>query len=140
MANYYDLRGPSTRLGWWPNGFGGPVQEGGPSANTPVLEYSSGGTDVKVHGTDLTVSHSPAGTFITAIVKKLTHGLVGTGATSFSFLVPDVQQLDPGQCVSIHAVGILAVHRGSGIHASGQLQTYTDVSLAGTAATIKMRD
>jgi hypothetical protein len=140
MANYYDLRGPSTRLGWWPKGIGGPVREGGPSASTPVLEYSSGGTDAKVYGPDLTVSQSPAGTFITAIVKKPTPGLVGTGATSFSLLIPDVQQLEAGQSVSIHAVGILALHRGSGIHASGQLETYTEVSLAGTAATVTMRD
>jgi hypothetical protein len=105
-----------------------------------VLEYSSGGTDAKVYGPDLTVSQSPAGTFITAIVKKPTPGLVGTGATSFSLLIPDVQQLEAGQSVSIHAVGILALHRGSGIHASGQLETYTEVSLAGTAATVTMRD
>ena len=83
--NYYDLSGHLTRIGWYPKGKGGPLMPGGASGNTPVLTYTNGSLEASVTGADLTVNRSPAGTFVTAVVKKT--GIVPGGITSFAVLI-----------------------------------------------------
>jgi hypothetical protein len=132
MPNYYDLHGHSTRIAWYPEGKGGPIREGGPAANA-VLEYSNGSLDATVSGEDLTVSTTPAGTFVTAIVKKT--NIVPGGVTVFAVLIPDAN-VDGRHSAAIHTVGVLSVHRGTSNIGPGQLETYTTLQLRGTAANI----
>jgi hypothetical protein len=137
MANYYDLKAGSTHVGWYPQGKGGPIHAGSPFTNGPVLDYSHGSLHVSVSGNDLTISSSPAGTIVTAIVEKAKIVPGGPGNTVFVVLIPDVQ--DQGSSsVRIHTFGILSAHRGASIHAPGQLEKYTEVRLKGTATNIKM--
>lgn len=131
--NFYDLSGASIRVGWYPKGKGGPIVQGGPPANAPVLIFSNGSIDATVWGDDLKVSGStPAGTFVTAIVKKT--NIVPGAQTSFALLAPDV--IVDGAPVTINTLGILSVHRGTADLGPGQLETYTETALKGTAAHI----
>jgi hypothetical protein len=102
-----------------------------------VLEYSSGSLDVSVAGDDLTVSSSPAGTFVTAVIKKTK--IVPGAVTSFCLVVPGVV-IGGANSVAVHTVGMLAVHRGASLIGPGQLETYTSMDLKGTAASIVMPD
>jgi hypothetical protein len=130
--NYYDLSGHSTRISWYPTGRGGPIAKGTP-ANAPVLIYNNGTTDVSVTGDDLTVGPAtPAGTFVVGVVKKA--NIVPGGVSSFGLLVPDV--VVDGAPVAVETTGILAVHRGVAQLGPGQLETYTELKLKGTAASI----
>jgi hypothetical protein len=135
--NYYDLSGKSTRIAWYPQGKGGPIVAGGPSASTPVLCYSSGSLDVCAYGSDLTVAPTLAGTFVTAVVKKT--NIVPGGVTSFAVLIPDAD-VENKHSVSIHTVGVVSVHRGTAQLGPGQLETYTTIQLTGTAAIIILKD
>ena len=130
--NYYDLSGPSTRIAWYPTGQGGPVKAGGPPANAPVLIYSSGGAEVSASGDDLTIAKTPAGTFVVAVVKR--SGIVPGGIVSFGALIPDVNV--DGSPVSINAIGVTSVHRGTSQLGAGPLETYTEMALSGTASSI----
>jgi hypothetical protein len=132
-ANYYDLSGSSTRIGWYPKGKGGPIVAGGPPANAPVLLFSNGSIDATVWGDDLTVgAATPVGTFVVGVVKKT--NIVPGGQTSFVVLIPDVV-LDT-QPVNVRTVGVLSVHRGTAQLGPGQLETYTEMALTGTAASV----
>jgi hypothetical protein len=133
MANYYDLSGHSTRIGWYPAGKGGPVVAGGPPANAPVLIYSNGSSDVSVWGDDLRVGPlTGAGTFVVGVVNRAK--IVPGGISSFGVLIPDV--VVDASPVSVHTIGVLAVHRGTAQLGPGQLETYTEVALKGTAANV----
>ncbi len=136
MANYYDLSGDSTRIAWYPNGRGGPIREGGPPAAAPVLDYSSGLLDVSVFGTGLTVSQTPAGTLVTALVKSAT---IPGATTHFVVLIPDVSD-DGTHGIAISTFGALVVHRGVSNLGPGQLETYTEMSLTGVATTVVLPD
>jgi hypothetical protein len=131
--NYYDLSGKSTRITWYPQGKGGPIVAGGPSASTPVLFYSNGSQDVCAYGNDLKVSKSPAGTFVTAVVKKGNILPGAFGDTCFTALIPDAD-VESNHSVPIHSVGVVSVHRGAALSVPGQLETYTTIQLTGTAA------
>lgn len=132
IANFYDLRGPSTQVSWYPHGKGGPIIAGGPPAGAPVLIYNNGGSPVTAWGDQLTVGAStPAGTFITAVVGQT--GLPGA-VLSLGVLIPDVTV--NGSPVEVHTVGILAKHREVSRLGPGQLETYTEINLQGTAATV----
>jgi hypothetical protein len=134
-ANYYDLSGASTRIGWYPTGRGGPIVVGGPPANAPVLVYSNGSMDVSVFGAELQVGPAtPAGTFVVAVVK--TTQIVPGGVVSLGVLIPDV--VIGSSPVSVATVGVLAVHRGVAQLGPGQLETYTEINLRGTAARIEL--
>jgi hypothetical protein len=137
VANYFDLSGDSTRIAWYPNGRGGPVREGGPAANAPVLNYSSGSLDVSVTGKDLTISATPAGTLVTAAVKKT--NIVPGGITYFVALIPTTID-DGSHAVTISTFGALAVHRGTSNVGPGQLESYTEMALNGTATNIILPD
>jgi hypothetical protein len=128
MPNYYDLNGHSTRISWYPEGTGGPIVVGRPTG--PVLEYSSGSMDASVSGDDLTITTTPMGTFVTAVVKKT--NIVPGGVTVFAVLIPDVI-VDGTNSAAIHTVGVLSLHRGTSNIGPGQLETYTTVQLTGTA-------
>jgi hypothetical protein len=133
QATVYDLSGRSTRIQWYPKGTGGPVTK--PPSTGPVLHYSGGSLDVSVSGDDLQVSSSRAGTWVTAIVKKT--GIVPGAITCFSVLVPDAS-VDSGQHVAIQTIGVLSIHREVSLLGPGQLETYTSVALAGSAAILQM--
>jgi hypothetical protein len=135
MANYYDLNNRSTHVGWYPQGKGGPIHPGGPSANAPVLDYRHNSLNVSVSGNDLTISPSPAGTIVTAIVEKAKPIPGAPGGTTFVVLIPDVQAED-SHGVAVHTVGVLSAHRGASIHTPGQLEKYTEVDLKGTASVL----
>jgi hypothetical protein len=135
MPNYYDLHGHSTRIAWYPEGRGGPIREGGPAAGAPVLEYSSESLDASVSGDDLTVTKTPIGTFVTAVVKKT--NIVPGGVTVFAVLIPDAR-VDGTHSAAIHTIGVLSVHRGTSNIGPGQLETYTSFQLKGTAANVLM--
>ncbi len=137
MANYYDLKNHATHVGWYPQGKGGPIHAGGPPANAPVLDYRHGSLNVSVSGSDLTISTSPAGTIVTAIVEKAKPVSGGPGNTAFVVLIPDVQAED-SHGVPVHTVGVLSAHRGASIHAPGQIEKYTEVNLKGTAKNIAL--
>lgn len=131
-ANFYDLRGPSTQVAWYPNGKGGPIIVGGPPANTPVLIYNHGGSQVTAWGDQLTVgAPTPAGTFVVAVVGK--SGLPGA-VTSFGILIPDVRV--NGSPVPVHTIGVVANHREVSQIGPGQVETYTEINLQGTAANV----
>jgi hypothetical protein len=133
-ANFYDLHGhlhgQSIHVTWFPHGKGGPIVLGGPSAGAPQLVYSKGGSSVTAWGDQLTVSApTPAGTFVVAVVEKL--GLPGA-VLSFGVLIPDVTvNASP---VAVHTVGVLAEHREVAQIGPGQVETYTEIPLKGTAA------
>jgi len=130
--NFYDLRGHSIHVAWYPHGKGGPIVVGGPPAGAPVLIYSHGGSHVTAWGDQLTVgAPTPAGTFVVAVVEK--SGLPGA-VTSFGVLIPDARV--NGSAVSIHTVGVLANHREVSQLGPGQVETYTEISLHGTAASV----
>jgi len=132
--NYYDLSGHSTRVSWYPKGRGGPIVQGAP-ANGPLLIYSNGTTDITVSGEDLTVGPAtPAGTFVVGVVKKT--NIVPGGVSSFGVLIPDA--VVDGSPVVVETTGILAVHRGVAQLGPGQLETYTELKLKGTAASIAL--
>jgi hypothetical protein len=135
-ANFYDLRGhvhgQPTHVTWYPNGKGGPIIAGGPPAGAPLLTYSNGGTSVTAWGTQLTVgAPTPAGTFVVAIVER--SGLPGA-SMSLGVLIPDVAV--NGAAVAVHTVGVLASHREVSQIGPGQVETYTEISLNGTAADV----
>ena len=135
-ANKYDLHGHlhghSTHVTWYPHGKGGPIILGGPPAGAPVLIYSNGGTPVTAWGNQLTVgAPTPAGTFVVAIVER--SGLPGA-SVSLGVLIPDVAV--NGAPVAVHTVGVLANHREVSQLGPGQVETYTELSLAGTAASV----
>src|ERR1700748_1537549 len=102
-ANYYDLKGHSTHVTWYPAGKGGPIIVGGPPANAPLLVYRDGASDVSVWGDNLTIGNATrAGTFVVALVKRT--GLPGADL-SFALLVPDVQI--GASAVPVHTIGVL---------------------------------
>lgn len=133
MANYYNLSGPATRILWYPEGRGGPIVAGGPAPG-PVLVYSSGSLDVSVSGDGLTISRTPVGTLVTAIVKAPLPIAGAPGATGFAVLIPEVQVA--GGQVAVRTIGVLSVNRGGSINAPGQIETYTEMPLHGHAANI----
>jgi hypothetical protein len=132
QANFYDLRGHSTHVAWYPQGKGGPIVAGGPPAGTPVLIYSNGSSQVTAWGDQLTVgAPTPAGTFVVAVVER--PGLPGA-VVSFGVLIPDVTvDMSP---VAVHTAGVLANHREVSQIGPGQVETYTEISLKGTAANV----
>ena len=56
------------------------------------------------------------------------------GVWSFGVLIPDVEV--DASAVAVSTNGVLAVHRGVSQLGPGQLETYTEVPLKGTAANI----
>jgi hypothetical protein len=131
--NYYDLSGPSTRIAWYPNGQG-LAKAGGPAAGAPVLVYSGPTGDVAVSGDGLTVSKTPAGTFVVAVIKG--SQIVPGAVVSFGVLIPDVNVSNAG--VAVNTFGALSTHRGTSQLGPGQLEQYTEMALTGTAANIEL--
>jgi hypothetical protein len=71
---------------------------------------------------------TPAGTFVVAVVEK--SGLPGA-VVSFGVLIPDVTvNASP---VAVHTSGVLASHREVSRIGPGQIETYTELGLRGTA-------
>lgn len=132
--NHYDLKGHHTHVTWYPAGKGGPIVQGGPPANAPVLVYRDPSTDVTVWGDDLTICDaSQAGTFVVALLKRT--GLPGADI-SFAVLIPDV--IVGTAPVAVHTIGVLTESREVSQIGPGQRETYTELSLKGTAVHIIM--
>ena len=134
-ANYYDSqrsRDPNCMV---PAGQGRAHHPGGPPAGGagPRLFERLARRDRLGKEPD-SRPRTPAGTFVVAVVK--TTNIVPGGVTSFGVLIPDVVvETSP---VVLHTIGVVAVHRGVAQLGPGQLETYTEVSLKGTAAHIIM--
>jgi hypothetical protein len=130
-ANYYDLRGDSTRIYFYPNGRTLVPNLG------PVLVYDDGSTQVECRGDDLKIGPATwAGTSVVALVRKT--GIEPGAVGSLCVLIPDVQA-DPGDAaVPIATYGTLAIHRAIGERGPGQLEKYWPLQLTGTAALIKL--
>jgi hypothetical protein len=119
---------------WYPHGKGGPIVPEGPPPGAPVLIYSNGSSHVTAWGNQLTVgAPTPAGTFVVAVVGR--SGLPGA-STSLGVLIPDVAV--NGAPVAVHTVGVLASHREVSQIGPGQVETYTELSLNGTAANVRL--
>lgn len=137
-ANFYDLRGHlnghAAHVTWYPNGKGGPIIAEGPPPGAPVLIYTDGGAPVTAWGNQLTVgAPTPAGTFVVAVVERLP--LPGA-SESLGVLIPDVAV--NGAPVAVHTIAVLASHREVAQIGPGQVETYTEISLKGTAAHVIM--
>jgi hypothetical protein len=133
-ANYFEFKGYSTHVTWYPAGKGGPLIAGGPPANAPLLVYRDSASHVSVWGDDLTVGEATrAGTFVVALVKRT--GLPGADI-SFALLVPDVK-ID-ASAVPVRTIGLLTKHREVSQIGPGQLEDYTGINLQGTAERIIM--
>jgi hypothetical protein len=133
--NYFDLSGPSTRIQWYPKGKGGPIVAGGSPANAPTVIITSGSIDATISGNDLTVGPStPVGTFVVAVIKK--NNTVPGAQTSIAVLIPDV--IVDTSALPVNTIGILSVYRGTAQLGAGQLETYTEFPLQGTAANIAL--
>src|SRR5262249_9375493 len=131
---FYDLKGSSTHVTWYPAGKGGPLAVGGPPANAPLLVYRDDSSDVSVWGDDLMVGDSTrAGTFVVALIKRT--GLPGADL-SFALLVPDVHV--DASAVPVQTIGVLTKHREVSQIGPGQLENYTEINLKGTAAHVLM--
>jgi len=119
-------------VAWYPHGKGGPIIAEGPPPGAPVLIFSHGGAPVTAWGNQLTVgAPTPAGTFVVAIVER--PRLPGA-SVSLGVLIPDVAV--NGAPVAVHTIGVLASHREGSQIGPGQVETYTELSLQGTAASV----
>lgn len=131
-ANFYDLHGNSKRVSYYPNGrtIVGP-------GKMPVLIYDDGASQVECSGDNLKVGPSTwAGTPVVALVRS--NGIVPGAVTSLFVLIPDVSPNPGDAAVHVETYAMLANHRGTSELGPGQLETYSDFSLKGTAALIKL--
>ena len=134
-ANQYDLHGHGRRIHYYVNGKGGPVAPGAPTG--PLLIYDDGTTQVECSGSDLKVGPATnAGTVVTALVRK--NGIVPGAYTSIVVLIPDVSPPPADGVVSVHTMAMLSQHRPTSSIGAGQLQTYSEFALRGTAALVKI--
>lgn len=131
-ANFYDLHGNSKRIFYYPNGktIVGPAKE-------PLLVYDDGSTQVECTGDRLKIGPTTwAGTPVVALVRS--SGIVPGAVTSLFVLIPDVAPNPADGTVHVETYAILANHRGTGDLGAGQLETYTEMHLKGSAALIKL--
>lgn len=134
-ANLYDLHGHGKRIHYYVNGKGGPASVGGPMG--PVLIYDDGSSQVECSGADLRVGAATnAGTVVTALVRK--NGIVPGAYTSIIVLIPDVSPQPGDGVVTVHSFVVLSQHRPSSSIGAGQLQTYSEFAVQGTAALVKI--
>jgi hypothetical protein len=134
-ANLYDLHSHSKRIHFYPEGKGGPIGTGTPKG--PVLIYDDGSSQVECSGDDLKVGPATnAGTAVTALVRKT--GIVPGAYTSLVVLIPDVAVPPADGAVSVHTIAVLAQHRPTSNIGAGQLQTYSEFAVHGTAALVKL--
>ncbi len=130
MANYYSLTGHSTHVTYYATG-AGPIVAGQPPPG-PSLEYISGSIDVVATGDALTITTTPIGQFVTALIKE--NGVPGA-RTYFSVLIPDVKVGNQG--VAVHSIGVLSITRPVSNIGPGQIESYTELALQGTASNIE---
>ena len=129
MPNYYSLSGQSTQVIYRTEG-GGPIKKGGPPPG-PSLEYTSGSVHVIAQGETLQVTKTNVGQLVTATISS---GALPGATTFFSVLVPDAN-VDNGS-VSVHTLGVLTHRRQVSNIGPGQLETYTELALQGTASNV----
>ena len=134
-ANLYDLHGHGKRIHFYVNGIGGPV---GPNhISGPALIYDDGSSQVTCSGDDIKVGPpTNAGTVVTAIVRKT--GIVPGAYTSLVVLLPDVSPQPADGAVPVHTIAVISQHRPTSMLGAGQLQTYTEFAVKGTAALVKL--
>jgi hypothetical protein len=134
-ANLYDLHGHGKRIQYYVNGKGGPGTAGSPTG--PVLIYDDGSSQVECFGEDLKVGPATnAGTVVTALVRK--NGIVPGAYTSLVVLVPDVSPPPAEGAVHVHTIAVLSQHRPTSNIDAGQLQTYSEFPMQGSAALAKL--
>lgn len=131
-ANVYDLHGNSKRISYYPNGrtIVGP-------AKGPILVYDDGASQVECSGDGIKVGQPTwAGTPVVALVRN--SGIVPGAVTALFVLIPDVIPGPGDGAVHVTTYAILSNHRGVAELGAGQLETYSQMSLSGTAALIKL--
>jgi len=134
-ANLYDLHGHGKRIHYYADGKGGPIGPG--SIKGPLLIYDDGSTQVECSGDDLKIGPATnAGTVVTALVRK--NGIVPGAYTSLVVLLPDVSPQPADGAVTVHTIAVLSQHRPTPVLGAGQLQTYTEFAVKGTAAIVKL--
>jgi len=134
-ANLYDLHGHGKRIHYYVDGKGGPIGPG--SYKGPLLVYDDGSSSIECHGDDLKVGPTTnAGTVVTAIVRK--NGIVPGAITSLVLLLPDVSPQPADGGVAVHTIAVLSQHRPTPVLGPGQLQTYTEFAVKGTAARVAL--
>lgn len=134
-ANVYDLHGHGKRIYYYPEGKGGPVGPGHVKGAT--LIYDDGSTQVECDGDDLKVGPATnAGSTVTAIVRKT--GIVPGAITSLVVLIPDVAPQPADGGVHVKTIAVLSQQRPTPVLGAGQLQTYTEFQVTGTASLVKL--
>jgi hypothetical protein len=58
--------------------------------------------------------------------------------TSLVLIVPDVAPQPADGGVTVHTIAVLSQHRPTPVIGPGQLQTYTEFAVKGTAALVKL--
>ena len=129
MPNYYSLSGHSTHVIYRSEG-AGPIVKGQPPPGAS-LEYTSGSVHVVAQGETLEIAKTNVGQLVTATISL--GGLPGA-TTYFSVLIPDANV--SGGSVSVRTVGVLTQHREVANIGPGQLETYTELALQGTASNV----
>jgi hypothetical protein len=131
-ANFYDLHGSGKRISYYPMGrtIAGP-------AKGPMLTYDDGSSQVECSGDSIKIGPATwAGTPVVALVRS--SGIVPGAVTSLFVLIPDVNPNPGDGAVHLRTYAILANHRGVAELGPGQLETYNQMALTGTAALIKL--
>jgi hypothetical protein len=134
--NLYQFEGPGgVKIRWYPSGRGGPIQGGSPG-NAPVLVFTSKAvSQVTLAGAELGVTRGATGTYVQAIVART--GLPGA-FVALGVLVPDAIVGDAP--VVMEAIGVLATTREPSNIGPGQIETYAEFRLKGTASTVVLPD
>jgi hypothetical protein len=121
--NIYQLTGPHLSITYSTTSIDG----------QPHLSYQDAHQTLNFRGEQIRAVSTEIGTLVTVNIRMT----VDTGSTSFSVLLPRVS-LDNTRQAPVRTEGITTIHRRSPIPAfnHGQLDTYTVVSLSGTARNV----
>lgn len=126
--NQFHLHGRDIGVSYFPDGFGPPVKDEGPT----ILTYQDAHRSLVFHESEVrTVDVPDLGRLVSVTLVRT----VDVGSTTFSLIVPDVQLPADASSTTIHTEGITTIHR---IFAAAighpQHETYTVTKLTGTAA------
>jgi hypothetical protein len=123
--NQFTLHGHNIHVVYTANGFEG----------KPTFSYHDAAQTLSFKGDQVKVLDSPIGKLVT-VTLRLTPD---SGSTQFTLLVPDVNLSASGdKQAHIETLGITTLHRFSLVPSLlvGQLETYSQVDLRGTAQSV----
>jgi hypothetical protein len=124
-ANLFHLDGHNVHVEYATTGIAG----------QPSLTYHDPNKSLSFSGDQIESVSTEAGTVVSVITRRT----VDTGSTSFSVIIPRTNIEPAGSTLSIRTVGITAIHRFSIVptFSRGQLDSYTTISLHGSAQTVE---